>query len=132
MTTRDLTQLTPQQYAVTQEGATEPPFTGLYWDKTDPGIYRCICCGTALFSSDTKFDAGCGWPSYFAPIDEERIERFPDHSHGMVRTEVRCRKCGAHLGHVFGDGPEPSGERYCINSASLDFDAKPSEPGTAA
>lgn len=132
MTTRDLTQLTPQQYAVTQEGATEPPFTGLYWDKTDPGIYRCICCGTALFSSDTKFDAGCGWPSYFAPIDEERIERLPDHSHGMVRTEVRCRKCGAHLGHVFGDGPEPTGERYCINSASLDFDAKPSEPGTAA
>lgn len=132
MTTRDLTQLTPQQYAVTQEGATEPPFTGLYWDKTDLGIYRCICCGTALFSSDTKFDAGCGWPSYFAPIDEERIERLPDHSHGMVRTEVRCRKCGAHLGHVFGDGPEPTGERYCINSASLDFDAKPSEPGTAA
>lgn len=132
MTTRDLTQLTPQQYAVTQEGATEPPFTGLYWDKTDPGIYRCICCGTALFSSDTKFDAGCGWPSYFAPIDEERIERLPDHSHGMVRTEVRCRKCGAHLGHVFGDGPEPTGERYCINSASLDFDAKPSEPGTTA
>lgn len=132
MTTRDLTQLTPQQYAVTQEGATEPPFTGLYWDKTDPGIYRCICCGTALFSSDTKFDAGCGWPSYFAPIDEERIERLPDHSHGMVRTEVRCRKCGAHLGHVFGDGPEPTGKRYCINSASLDFDAKPSEPGTTA
>lgn len=132
MTTRDLTQLTPQQYAVTQEGATEPPFTGFYWDKTDPGIYRCICCGTALFSSDTKFDAGCGWPSYFAPIDEERIERLPDHSHGMVRTEVRCRKCGAHLGHVFGDGPEPTGERYCINSASLDFDAKPSEPGTTA
>jgi len=116
-------ELTPTQYAVTRQGATEPPFSGAYWDTEQPGIYRCICCHAVLFDSQTKFDAGCGWPSYYAPIDEERIERRMDYSHGMVRVEIRCKNCGAHLGHVFEDGPEPTGLRYCINSASLDFEA---------
>lgn len=114
-------QLDPMQYQVTRHAATERAFTGQYWDHTEDGIYRCVCCGAPLFDSRTKFDAGCGWPSYFEPIRGEIIERVEDRSHGMVRVEVRCQDCGAHLGHVFPDGPEPTGERFCINSAAIDF-----------
>lgn len=117
-------QLDPVQFEVTRRAATERPFTGRYWDFNKDGVYRCVCCGEPLFDSETKFDAGCGWPSYFAPIEDARVERQMDSSHGMVRVEVRCRKCGAHLGHVFDDGPEPTGERYCINSAALDFKSR--------
>ncbi|MCX7659526.1 MAG: peptide-methionine (R)-S-oxide reductase MsrB, partial [Caldimonas manganoxidans] len=108
-------------YRVTRHAATEPPFTGRYWRHDADGVYRCICCQAELFDSSTKFDAGCGWPSYYQAIEDGRIERVMDYSHGMVRVEVRCRRCGAHLGHVFDDGPPPTGERYCINSAALDF-----------
>jgi peptide-methionine (R)-S-oxide reductase len=114
-------QLDPMQYQVTRHAATERPFTGAYWDHWAEGDYRCIGCGTTLFQSHTKFDAGCGWPSYYEAVNSEVIERVVDKSHGMVRIEVRCNACGAHLGHVFPDGPEPTGERYCINSASIDF-----------
>ena len=109
------------QYQVTRNAATEPPFSGRYWDHFEPGRYNCIGCGTPLFESGTKFDAGCGWPSWWQPVNSEVIERVRDTSHGMVRIEVRCNACGAHLGHVFDDGPAPTGERYCINSASIDF-----------
>ena len=114
-------QLDPMQYQVARHAATERAFTGKYWDHFQNGHYNCIGCGTPLFESDTKFDAGCGWPSYWAPVNSEVIERVVDRSHGMVRIEVRCNKCGSHLGNVFPDGPEPTGERYCINSAAIDF-----------
>lgn len=114
-------ELDPMQFAVTRQAATERPFTGAWWDHWKDGHYHCVGCGTALFESGTKFDAGCGWPSYWQAIDEGRIERVVDESHGMVRVEVRCAQCGSHLGHVFEDGPEPTGERFCINSAAIHF-----------
>ncbi|MEX8495034.1 peptide-methionine (R)-S-oxide reductase MsrB [Sphaerotilus sp.] len=114
-------QLDATQFAVTRQSATERAFTGKYWNHWTDGTYRCVCCDALLFDARTKFDAGCGWPSFSAEIEQGRIERVVDHSHGMVRVEVRCQQCGAHLGHVFDDGPAPSGERYCINSASIDF-----------
>ncbi|MFY9810074.1 peptide-methionine (R)-S-oxide reductase MsrB [Aquabacterium sp.] len=117
-------QLSPMDYQVTRQAATERPFSGRYWDHFEKGDYRCVCCGVKLFESDTKFDAGCGWPSYWQPADDSMVERVRDTSHGMVRVEVRCQNCGAHLGHVFEDGPQPTGERYCINSAALDFDPR--------
>ena len=114
-------QLDPTQYQVARQAATERPFTGKYWDHFEPGRYKCIGCGTPLFESSTKYDAGCGWPSYAEPINSEVVERLRDESHGMVRVEVRCNRCGTHLGHVFDDGPTPTGERFCINSAAIDF-----------
>ena len=117
-------QLDPMQYQVARQAATERPFTGRYWDHWADGAYRCIGCGQVLFESEHKFDAGCGWPSWYQEIGEGRIERITDLSHGMVRVEVRCAQCGTHLGHVFPDGPEPTGERYCINSAAIDFTPK--------
>jgi peptide-methionine (R)-S-oxide reductase len=114
-------QLDPMQFEVARHAATERPFSGKYWDHWDDGQYKCIGCGTPLFKSDTKFDAGCGWPSYYEPVNSEVIERIVDKTHGMVRVEVRCNNCGSHLGHVFPDGPEPTGERFCINSAAIDF-----------
>ena len=116
-------QLTPDQFRICRLGETERAFTGAYWDCDDPGTYLCVCCGKPLFDSDSKFDAGCGWPSYTRPIQADAIVNLPDHSHGMIRTEVRCAGCDAHLGHVFEDGPAPTGLRYCINSASLRFQA---------
>lgn len=117
-------QLEPMQYEVARHAATERAFTGKYWDHWDAGQYRCVGCGTPLFEADTKFDAGCGWPSYWAPVNAEVVERVVDKSHGMVRVEVRCNHCGSHLGHVFPDGPAPTGERFCINSAAIDFAPK--------
>ncbi len=114
----------PLAFRVTRHAATEPPFSGKHWDNFAEGAYRCICCGVKLFESETKFDAGCGWPSYWQPAAGDLIEYVRDTSHGMIRTEVRCKNCGAHLGHVFDDGPAPTGERYCINSAAIDFEPR--------
>jgi peptide-methionine (R)-S-oxide reductase len=114
-------ELTPEQYAVTCEGSTERAFTGKYWDFHGDGVYHCIRCGAPLFDSETKFDSGTGWPSFTAPVEDKGIGEKQDLSYGIVRTEIVCNKCGAHLGHVFDDGPTPEGMRYCVNSISLDF-----------
>jgi methionine-R-sulfoxide reductase len=119
--------LTPLQYSVTQEADTERPFTGAYWDNHDAGSYRCIVCGQTLFESTQKYDSHCGWPSFFDVLDKSKVTTRTDSTFGMKRTEVRCANCGAHLGHIFDDGPKPTGLRYCINSASLDFEKRPGE-----
>ena len=119
--------LTPLQYSVTQNADTERPFTGAYWDTHDAGSYRCIVCGQTLFESTQKYESHCGWPSFFDVLDKSKVTTRTDSTFGMKRTEVRCANCGAHLGHIFDDGPKPTGLRYCINSASLDFEKRPGE-----
>ena len=119
--------LSPEQFSICRQKGTERAFTGKYWDTKTAGTYRCACCGEALFDSATKYDSGSGWPSFYAPMAEEVLRTETDSSHGMVRTEVMCRGCGAHLGHVFPDGPRPMGLRYCINSASLELQERRGE-----
>ena len=114
--------LTPEQYEICINRGTEPPFSGKYFDSKEKGLYKCVCCGEILFDSNTKYDSGSGWPSFSDPVSEEKIEYVSDHSYGMIRTEVNCKKCGAHLGHVFDDGPKHSNLRYCINSISLSLE----------
>ena len=114
-------ELTPEQYHVTRECGTEPAFTGKYWNNKETGIYHCIGCGAELFKSDAKFESGTGWPSFYTPVSPTSVVEHSDRAYGMTRTEVRCGACDAHLGHVFPDGPTPTGQRYCMNSASLDF-----------
>ena len=121
--------LTPMQYHVTQEAGTERPFTGETWDNHDDGTYHCVVCGVELFSSETKFESGSGWPSFTQPVADDAVDTEVDQSYGMIRTEVMCKACGAHLGHVFPDGPRPTGDRFCMNSASLQFAPAPEADG---